>query len=160
MALESPLVSDLQATHLAIARRFATEALGRADMNAFDDIVDADIVVTTGLSPKAPIRGRAAYKAILAEFADAWPVSEFTIDDIFASGDRVVVRFTAVAVFRKDYYGVKANNVIAPLKEIQIYTLRGGKIVENIVGAVNLPYEFTMYTALKDAVLGELETAV
>lgn len=151
--------ADTQATNLAVAQRFATEGLGKADMRAFDALVDENIVVTTGLSPKEPIRGRAAYKQILAGFADAWPVQQFVIDEMFASGDKVVVRFTATAVFRKDYYGVKASNLVVPLKEVHIYTLRGGRIVENIVAAVNLPYEFIMYPALKDAVLGELKVA-
>jgi ketosteroid isomerase-like protein len=156
--LRHPPVGTPEA-NLAAARRFATEGLGRASMRAFDDLVDADIVVTTGLSPKAPIRGREAYKQVLAGFADAWPVIDFVIDESFAAGDKVVIRFTATAVFRKDYYGVKANNVIAPLKEVHVYTFRHGRIVENIVGAINLPYEFTMYPALKDAVLGDLKVA-
>jgi ketosteroid isomerase-like protein len=153
------LAAEPNDANLAVARQFVTQVLGHADLAAFDTFVDADVVVTTGLSPKEPIRGRAAYQQILSGFADAWPVQQLVIDDIFASGDKVVVRFTATAVFRKDYYGVKANNLIVPLKEVHIYTLRDGKIVENIVAAVNLPYEFIMYPALKDAVLGALKVA-
>jgi len=148
-----------EATNLAVARRFVEQGLGLADMDAFDQCLDADIVVVTALSPQGPIRGIAAYKAVFAGFADAWPVSSMVIHDIFAAGDRVVVNFTATATFRKDYYGVKANSVVAPLIETHVYTLRGGKIIANSVGAINLPFEFTMYPALKDAVLGGLARA-
>jgi ketosteroid isomerase-like protein len=148
-----------QASNLTIAKRFVTEGLGKADMKAFDDIVDPNVVVTTGLSPKEPIRGSAAYKQVFAGFADAWPVSKFVIEDIFAAGDKVVVKFTATTVFKKDYYGVKATNQVVPLTEMHVYTLKNGKIVSNVVGAVNLPFEFIMYPALKDAVLGDLQLA-
>lgn len=148
-----------EATNLAIARRFVEQGLGLADMAAFDQCLDPDIVVVTALSPQGPIRGLAAYKEVFAGFADAWPVQSMVIHDIFAAGDRVVANFTATAVFRKDYYGVKANGVVAPLIETHVYTLRDGRIVANSVGAINLPFEFTMYPALKDAVLDGLAHA-
>ena len=146
-------------TNLAAALGFAKEGLGNGDMKAFDDLLDPDIVVTTGLSPKEPIRGRENYKKVFAGFADAWPVSTFTVDSSFAAGTKVVVIFTANAVFRKDYYGVQANNVMAPIKEVQVYTFRKGKMIENVVGAINDPCEFTMFPALKDAVLNDLQIA-
>lgn len=37
--------------------------------------------------------------------------------------------------------------------------VKDGKIVRNLVGAVNLPFEFLMYSVLKDAVLGGLKIA-
>ena len=147
-----------EANH-AIALRFARDGLGKGNLAVFDKLVDADVSVTTGLSPTEPIRGREAYKQVFAGFADAWPVREFAVDESFAVADRVLIRFTATTVFLKDYYGVKANRAVAPLKEMHLYTLRDGRIVEIIVGAVNLPFEFLMYDALKDAVLGGLATA-
>jgi ketosteroid isomerase-like protein len=153
------LAAGKDTKNLDIVKRFVTEGLGRADMKAFDDLIDANVVVTTGLSPKEPIRGLAAYKQVFAGFADAWPVSKTDLEDIFAAGEKVVVRFTAHTVFRKDYYGVKATNQEVPLTEMHVYTLKNGKIVSNVVGAVNLPFEFIMYPALKDAVLGDLTTA-
>jgi ketosteroid isomerase-like protein len=151
--------ADKAATNLAIATRFVTEGLGKADMKAFDDLIDPNVVVTTGLSPKEPIRGSAAYKQVFAAFADAWPASKLAIEESFAAGDKVVVKFTATTVFKKDYYGVKATHQVVPLTEMHVYTLKNGKIVSNVVGAVNLPFEFIMYPALKDAVLGDLQLA-
>jgi predicted ester cyclase len=151
--------ADNEATNLAIAKRFVTEGLGKADMKAFDELIDPNVVVTTGLSPKEPIRGRAAYKEVFAGFADAWPASKLDIEEVFAEGDKVVVKFTATTVFKKDYFGVEATHQVVPLTEMHVYTLNNGKIVSNVVGAVNLPFEFIMYPALKDAVLGDLQLA-
>ncbi len=146
-------------THLDVALRFVREGLGRADMAAFDDCIDPDVTVITALSPQGPIRGREAYKGVFAEFARCWPVRELVVHDSFAAGDRVVVNFTATAVFSQDYYGVPATGVVVPLVETHVYTLRDGRITTNSVGAINLPFEFIMYPVLKDAVLGGLQHA-
>jgi ketosteroid isomerase-like protein len=159
VASSPALATGKDTQNLDIVKRFVSEGLGRADMKAFDDLIDPNVVVTTGLSPKEPIRGLAAYKQVFADFADAWPASKLDLEDFFAAADKVVVRFTAHTVFRKDYYGVKATNQEVPLTEMHVYTLKNGKIVSNVVGAVNLPFEFIMYPALKDAVLGDLKTA-
>lgn len=155
-----PQTADIDTdANLQTALRFVRQGLGSADMTAFDSCLDPAIVVTTGLSPTAPIRGLAAYKEVFSGFAASWPVSAFVIHESFATGDKVVVKFTATTTFKNDYYGVKATNMVVPLQEIHTYTFRDGKIVENVVGAINLPFEFIMYPALKDAVLGGLQPA-
>lgn len=143
----------------AIAERFIREGIAKADPAVFDELIAADVVVETGLSPLGPILGREAYKAVFLPFADAWPVREFTVHRIDEAGDTVVVEFTALAVFEKDYYGVTATNQLVPLREMHRLDVRDGQIVRNLVGAVNLPFEFIMYSVLKDAVLGGLKTA-
>lgn len=148
------------AQNMAIALRFMNEGIAKADMQVFDETIDPNIQVTTGLSPTAPIQGLDSYKQIFANFADAWPVKHFVIDDIFGVDEKVVVLFTATAIFKKDYYGVKATNQIVPLQEVHILTFRNDKIVENIVSATNFPFEYIMYPALKDAVIGHLEVAI
>ncbi|MBD2240314.1 ester cyclase [Aulosira sp. FACHB-113] len=145
---------------MAIALRFMNEGIAKADLQVFDETIDPNIQVTTGLSPTAPIQGLDSYKQIFANFADAWPVKHFVIDDIFGVDEKVVVLFTATAIFKKDYYGVKATNQIVPLQEVHILTFRNDKIVENIVSATNFPFEYIMYPALKDAVIGNLEVAI
>ncbi|BAZ00570.1 hypothetical protein NIES37_45650 [Tolypothrix tenuis PCC 7101] len=148
------------AQNMAIALRFMNEGIAKADLQVFDETIDPNIQVTTGLSPTAPIQGLDSYKQIFANFADAWPVKHFVIDDIFGVDEKVVVLFTATAIFKKDYYGVKATNQIVPLQEVHILTFRNDKIVENIVSATNFPFEYIMYPALKDAVIGNLEVAI
>jgi hypothetical protein len=45
------------------------------------------------------------------------------------------------------------------MRELHRLDVRDGLIVRNLVGAVNLPFEFIMYPALRDAVLAPLRTA-
>ncbi|CAL79895.1 hypothetical protein BRADO6254 [Bradyrhizobium sp. ORS 278] len=141
-----------------IAETFIRYGLGKADAAVFDALTAADIVVETGLSPVEPIRGRDAYKAVFMEFAASWPVRDLTIHRIDVAGDTVMVEFTATAEFARDYYGVAATHQLVPMREIHRLDMSDARIVRSVVAAVNLPFEFIMYPALKDAVLGPLQS--
>ncbi|PSB11054.1 nuclear transport factor 2 family protein [filamentous cyanobacterium CCP1] len=143
--------------NIETAMQFMNEGIAKVNLAVFDETLAPQIIVTTGLSPTGPIEGRENYKQIFSAFADAWPVKKFVIDEIFGVDDKVVVRFTATAVFKKDYFGVQATNQIVPLQEVHILTFKDGKIVENIVSGTNFPFEYIMYPVLKDAVIGQLE---
>jgi hypothetical protein len=148
-----------QSTARQIAERFIREGIAKADGAIFDSLVAEDVVVETGLSPAQPITGREAYKAVFLGFADAWPVSDFTVHRIDEAGETIVVEFTATATCAKDYYGVPATRQLVPMRELHRLDVRDGLIVRNLVGAVNLPFEFIMYPALRDAVLAPLRAA-
>lgn len=143
--------------NIETAKYFMNEGIANANLQVFDETLDSNITVLTGLSPATPIQGRDSYKQIFSAFADAWPVKQFVIDDIFGVDDKVVVRFTATAVFKKDYYGIKATRQIVELKEVHILTFKSGKVIKNIVSGTNFPFEYIMYPVLKDAVIGHLE---
>lgn len=142
--------------NLEMAKRFMNDGIGAADLSVFDETLDPNITVETGLSPAGPIQGLENYKNVFAGFADAFPVRKFVIDEIFGVDDKVVVRFTATAVFKKDYYGVPATNQIMDLKEVHVLTFKNGKIISNIVSGTNFPFEYIMYPVLKDLVIGNL----
>ncbi len=142
-----------------IAERFIRDGIGKADPAVFDELLAEAVVVETGLSPRGPIEGREAYKEVFFPFAEAWPVRGFVVHQFNTDCDTVVVEFTPMAVFAKDYYGVKATRQLVPMREIQRIKVEGGKIVRNTVAGVNFPFEYIMYPVLKDAVLGGLETA-
>lgn len=143
--------------NIETAKYFMNEGIVNVNLQVFDETLDSNITVLTGLSPATPIQGRDSYKQIFSAFADAWPVKQFVIDDIFGVDDKVVVRFTATAVFKKDYYGIKATRQIVELKEVHILTFKSGKVIKNIVSGTNFPFEYIMYPVLKDAVIGHLE---
>jgi len=141
---------------LTLAKQFMLEGIAKADLAVFDAVLDPNITVITGLSPAGPIVGLEQYKQVFSGFADAWPVKEFILDDLFGVQDKVVARFTATCVFKKDYYGVPATQQIVPLKEVHILSFQGDKIVESIVSGTNFPFEYIMYPALRDLVIGNL----
>ncbi len=142
-----------------IAESFIREGIAKADAAVFDALIAEDVIVETGLSPSGPIKGRVAYKEVFMGFADAWPVRDFVVHRVDESGDTVFIEFTATAEFADDYYGVAATHQVVAMREIHRLDIKDGKIVRNLVGAVNLPFEFIMYPALKDAVLAPLKVA-
>jgi len=148
-------------SNLDVARRFMERGIALADMTAFDECLSSDIVVRTGLSPAGPIVGLAAYKQIFRDFAHALPVIDFVIHEIWPSPDdhKVIVRFTATAVFLTDYFGVTAGRQIVAMEEVHILEFAGGRIIGNVVSGTNFPFEYLMYPVLKDAVLGAMPIA-
>ncbi|MBC7887298.1 MAG: nuclear transport factor 2 family protein [Ferruginibacter sp.] len=149
-------LSPAEKKNLATALHFMADGIGKAGMKVFDECVAADAKIYTGLKPQGPIEGLQEYKQTFEDFAAAWPVSEFIIDEAFATDDKVVIRFQAIAHFKNDYYGVKATNEIVNMKEVHVLTLKNGKIISSIVSGTNFPFEYIMYPVLKDAVIGNL----
>lgn len=140
----------------AVVLRFMKEGIGKSDLAVFDECLHPEVRVWTGLKAQGPIEGLAEYKQIFAGFADAWPVRQFVLDEVIAAKDKVVVRFTATAAFKKDYYGIAATNQIVDMKEVHVLTLKDGKVVSNIVSGTNFPFEYIMYPVLKEGVIGHL----
>ncbi|MBD3886228.1 ester cyclase [Phormidium tenue FACHB-886] len=148
------MTTEIERQNLAIARTFVEQFLGRGDMSIAEQVLDENVQAITGLKPDGPINGREEYKQVFSAFYDAFPpVSELVIEDIFAAGDRAVVRFRASQKHTKDFFGVAATNRTITLIEAHIMRLRDGKIVENIVSATNLEFEMLMAPVLAPLIL-------
>lgn len=146
--------TEIETQNLAIARIFIEQFLGRGDMSVAEQVLDENVQAITGLKPDGPINGREEYKRVFSAFFDAFPpVSELVIDEMFAAGDRVVVRFQSPQKHAKDFFGIPASNRTINLIEAHIMRLRDGKIVENIVSATNLEFEMLMAPVLIPLIL-------
>lgn len=149
-------LSPQEKKNLQLVLHFVEEGLGRAKMEVFDECLSNDLTVYTGLKVSGPINGINEYKMIFETFATAWPVTEFIIDEAFATDDKVVIRFQAIAYFDKEYYGLKPTKQIINMKEVHFITVKNNKIVNNIVSGTNFPFEYIMYPLLKKDVIGNL----
>lgn len=148
------MMTELETQNLAVARTFIEEFLGKGDMSVAEQVLDEDVQAITGLKPTGPIDGREEYKQVFSAFFDAFPpVSELVIEDMFAAGDRVVVRFRSPQKHTKDFFGIAATNRVITLIEAHIMRLRDGKIVENVVSATNLEFEMLMAPVLTPLIL-------
>lgn len=142
--------------NLAMARIFIEQFLGKGDMTVAVDVLDENVQAITGLKPDGPINGREAYKQVFSAFYEAFPPipgSEMIIEDMFAAGDRVVVRFRSVQRHTKEFFGVAATNRDVTFIETHVMRLRDGKIVENVVSATNLEFEMLMAPVLTPLIL-------
>lgn len=143
-------------TNLTVVSRFVVEFLGRGDMAAADEILDANVQGVTGLKPGGPINGREEYKATIAGFLDAFPpVEPLRIVDQFesADGNRVVTRFQSRQRYAKSFFGIEPTDRVILFDETHVARVENGLIVENIVSATNLEFEMLMAPVLAPLIL-------
>jgi steroid delta-isomerase-like uncharacterized protein len=72
----------------------------------------------------------AAMKQMMPAFWTALPDMRYTVEDLIAEGDKVVVRFTFRATHRGEFLGVPATGKVVTVTGISISRLAGGKVVE------------------------------
>ncbi len=144
----------MEEANLLIARKFIEEFLGQGKMELAEELLDQNIQVITGLEPTGAIVGIEEYKQVFSGFLDAFPpVEPLRIEDIFAAGDRVVVRFKSFQKHAKDYYGIAKSDRTITFHETHVMRIANGKVVENIVSATNLEFEMLMAPVLSPMIL-------
>jgi len=106
----------------------AFEAFEAADERTMREIVAPDFVarsVPPGFTDDAD-----GFVELAKHLKAAMPDGKLTIDDIFAAGDKVAVRFTHAGTHQGDFFGIPASNRTVTITAIEIYRLSGGKIAE------------------------------
>ena len=93
----------------------------------FDDFIAADYVGHLG----GGTMDRAELERTERAFMDAFPDAQHSIDDLFADGDRVVLRATARGTHRGEFVGVAPTNRSVEFTAMVIYRIRDGKIAES-----------------------------
>ena len=84
------------------SRRAIEEGFGQGKLEVMDEICAADWV---GHDPLSGDQDVAAAKQTIAAFRDAFPDLTFTIEDIFAAGDEVAIRWSANGTFENEFMG-------------------------------------------------------
>ncbi|PSR18249.1 ester cyclase [filamentous cyanobacterium CCP3] len=147
-------MADLEIQNLAVAHRYVEQFLGKGDISIAEEIFDEKIQVITGLKPTGAINGIEEYKQVFSGFYDAFPdVKPLAIQDSFATGDRVVVRFKSFQKHVKDYFGIPKSDRVITFHETHVMRLANGKVIENIVSATNLEFEMLMAPVLAPLIL-------
>jgi steroid delta-isomerase-like uncharacterized protein len=74
--------------------------------------------------------GREEFKSSVRAFRDTFSGIRVTVDDVFAEGDKVAARWTAVMTHSGDGLGFPATGETVTLSGISLTHLREGKILE------------------------------
>jgi predicted ester cyclase len=99
-----------------------------AAMVAMDEMCAPNIVLHNASGMDIPNLN--ALKQFVGALCDAFPDLHFTIDDIVAEGDKVVVRYTWTGTHKGGFMGIPPTNKKVTMWEIQMAKVVGGKIVE------------------------------
>lgn len=114
--------------NMQIVRRIYEEVFDKHNLEVLDERYATDFVYH---SPGNPDLNREGLKQGLSAYVAAFPDVRMTIEDIFAEGDRVAVRFTARGTHRGEYLGVPPTGKQVTITSILIHRLGGGKMVED-----------------------------
>jgi steroid delta-isomerase-like uncharacterized protein len=126
-----PLRGNLMAADTAdnekIVRR-TFEAYDAADERAIREDLAPDFVSHS--APPGFAEDADGFVQLAKHLKAGMPDGKFTIQDMFAAGDKVAVRFTHAGTHQGELFGVPASNRTVTIRAIEIYRLSGGKIAE------------------------------
>ena len=97
-------------------------------MAATDELCVADVTWHSGMGRE--MHGIEDFKQFLGELYDAFPDTQFTIDDIIVEGDKAATRSTITFTHTGEFMGRPPTNKKVTIWAIEIYQFSGGKIVE------------------------------
>src|SRR6266511_136575 len=89
-----------------IIHRYFEEWGNHGDTNAADELIASDVTLR---SPPAVLHSLEEYKNGMAAFHTAFPDLHFTVEDMVAEGDKVVVRWSLRGTQQGDYQGRPAT---------------------------------------------------
>ena len=114
--------------NLRIVRQLYKEIFDKHNLAVIDEFYTADFVYH---SPGSPDMDRVGLKQGFAAYLAGFPDVRMTIEDVFAAGDKVAVRFTASGTHQGEFMGVPPSGKQVTMTAILIHRLADGKMVED-----------------------------
>lgn len=111
----------------AVVRRYYEEVFNQGQESVLDEIISPDYMDYGHNPPGRGIEGaKEDFHSGAAFFSDA----HFTIDDMLAMSDQVVVRWTGSLKHIGEFMGVPATGKTVTLTGISMYRVTDGKLLE------------------------------
>jgi steroid delta-isomerase-like uncharacterized protein len=115
--------------NLQISRQL-WDAWNAHDPAGYLKFLDANYVIESDTIPQ-PIRGLEAARGFMQMYVDAFPDLHFSIDQMIASGDTVVTRWTATGTHRGPLMGIPATNRYVQTRGCTVGDIRNGKSIHD-----------------------------
>jgi steroid delta-isomerase-like uncharacterized protein len=112
-----------------IARRLFEECWNRGKLEAVDELVSKDCRYHDAVFPSTP-PGPAGFRNLITANRTAFPDLRFTMDNIIAEKDEVVVHWTGQGTQRGQFLGLQPTNRSASVSGTSIMRIKDGKIAE------------------------------
>jgi steroid delta-isomerase-like uncharacterized protein len=109
-------------------RRYYEEVFNQGRLEVLDEIVVADHLEHNPLPGQT--QGIEGIKQRVAMLRAAFN-PQFTLEDVLADGDKVVVRWSNTGTHLADFFGVPATGRTVVVSGIDIHLLRDGKMAEH-----------------------------
>src|SRR5205814_1904127 len=112
----------------ALVQSFYVEVLGEGSVDRLDQMVVQDYNEHDPLPGQG--EGLTGLKTRVRMLRDAFG-PKFTIEDIIAEGDKVVVRWTSSGTHKGVFMGMPPNGKSYTIAGIDIYRIEGGRLAEH-----------------------------
>lgn len=112
-----------------IVRRWFEEVWNRGQLATIHELMAPDAVGVGQGGAQVTIRGPHEFQAFVEKLRGAFPDIRVTIEDAFASGDKVAARWSATMTHGGDHLGIAATGKPVRITGISIVQLVNGKIV-------------------------------
>lgn len=119
---------DGEDTLLGIARRYTDDIWNQQDLEAGETLFAEDFVDHHPAPGQLP--GWEGYRNTVLLYHEAFPDLEVWNDDVFASGDRVAIRWTAIGTHEGELLGIPASGNPVTITGIDILRIVDGQIAE------------------------------
>ena len=121
---------QLPKRNTVVIRRYFDQWANHGDTTAADTLMATNLVLR---NPPAIVHSLAEYKQSMAKFHAAFPDLHFTVEDIIAERDRVVVRWTLRATHLGEYQGRAPTGKRMTVTGMSLFRMSEGKIQETWV---------------------------
>jgi steroid delta-isomerase-like uncharacterized protein len=112
----------------AFVRRWF-DALNAGDSQVIDDLFSPSFIYYLP-GGKSQLEGSAPFKQFIIGFHAAFPDLYYTIEDMLAEGDRVIVRWTSRGTNTGSSMGLPPSNKAVTITGINIYHIADSRFVE------------------------------
>jgi steroid delta-isomerase-like uncharacterized protein len=123
-ALSNSKEQDKAAYNVALGRRVFTEIYGEGKVSLIDQLYADDFVDDSPGGGK----GRELIKEAVMGFHQAFPDLHIEIEDVFAAGDKVVIRYVAHGTQTGAFNGIPPTGKTGNVRGITIFLIANGKI--------------------------------
>lgn len=113
----------------ALVRRAVEQIWNARSVQKLEDLIAADYVGHFAVLP-APLAGREAFRQFASGYFAAFPDIVFTIDDLVAEADRVVLRWTAKGTHQGALLGHPASGKSVTVGGVWTHRVAHGRIAE------------------------------
>jgi predicted ester cyclase len=115
----------------ALVRSFY-ERINQGDLSVVDAFISPHFT-DRNAAPESPTRtpGAEGVKQLLAARRAAFPDLHYTIEDLLAEGDKVVVRETLEGTHQGDFYGIAPTGKRVRATHLYLWRIEDGKVVDN-----------------------------
>lgn len=133
-----------------VVRRLYQDALNGRNLGLLDELVRSDYIEHDPLPGQGEgIDGIKSRYGMLIEALDP----TFTVEDVIAEGDKVVVRWTNSGKMVGEFLGMPANGKTFTIPGIDIYRVENGKLAEHwhVIDALGQLQQIGLFPAPQNA---------